>query len=71
MYHLVRDERDRLYRELVQVRHDYTRLSHHHTKLITERGPMEEELRLGQEEKKTLIDKINRLTVSCEFCKHS
>ncbi|KAK4321430.1 hypothetical protein Pmani_007750 [Petrolisthes manimaculis] len=66
LYHLVKDERDRLYRELVQVRHDYTRLSHHHTTLITERGPMEEQLRLGQEEKKTLIDKINRLTVSLQ-----
>lgn len=74
LYHLIRDERDRLYKELVHVRHDYSRLSHDHTRLVTEHEPvvddnkrMEELLRKGQEEKKTLVDKINHLTVSCKL----
>ncbi|XP_042218516.1 centrosomal protein of 135 kDa-like isoform X2 [Homarus americanus] len=70
LYHLMRDERDRLYKELIHVRHDYSKLTHDHTRLVTERMPMLDEnkrmedlLRKGQEEKKTLVDKINRLTV--------
>ncbi|XP_069953846.1 centrosomal protein of 135 kDa isoform X2 [Cherax quadricarinatus] len=73
LYHLMRDERDRLYKELVHVRHDYSKLSHDHTRLVTERVPMMDEnkrmedlLRKGQEEKKTLVDKINHLTVSLQ-----
>nr|XP_045584865.1 centrosomal protein of 135 kDa-like isoform X2 [Procambarus clarkii] len=73
LYHLMRDERDRLYKELVHVRHDYSKLSHDHTRLVTERVPMMDEnkrmedlLRKGQEEKKSLVDKINRLTVSLQ-----
>ncbi|XP_068231559.1 centrosomal protein of 135 kDa-like [Palaemon carinicauda] len=73
LFHLMRDERDRLYKELVQLRHNHSRLSHDHTRLVTERVPMIDEnrkmedlLKKGQEEKKTLVDKINHLTVSLE-----
>ncbi|XP_064100884.1 cingulin-like [Macrobrachium nipponense] len=73
LFHLMRDERDRLYKELVQLRHNHSRLSHDHTRLVTERVPMMDEnrkmedlLKKGQEEKKTLVDKINHLTVSLE-----
>ncbi|XP_071548097.1 uncharacterized protein [Panulirus ornatus] len=73
LYHMMRDERDRLYKELVHVRHDYSKLTHDHTRLVTERVPMMDEnkrmedlLRKGQEEKKTLVDKINHLTVSLQ-----
>lgn len=74
LFHIMRDERDRLYKELIHVRHDHSRLTHDHTRLVTERVPMLDEnrrmedlLRKGQEEKKTLVDKINHLTVSCEL----
>ncbi|XP_042874854.1 golgin subfamily A member 4-like isoform X2 [Penaeus japonicus] len=73
LFHIMRDERDRLYKELIHVRHDHSRLTHDHTRLVTERVPMLDEnrrmedlLRKGQEEKKTLVDKINHLTVSLQ-----
>ncbi|KAK7083846.1 hypothetical protein SK128_028621, partial [Halocaridina rubra] len=73
LFHMIRDERDRLHKELVLLRHNHSRLSHDHTRLVTERVPiidenrrMEDMLKKGQEEKKTLVDKINHLTVSLQ-----
>ncbi|MPC40931.1 hypothetical protein E2C01_034506 [Portunus trituberculatus] len=66
MYHLVRDERDRLHGELVHTRHQLSRLTHEHTRLITQHAPMEEQLRKGQEDTKTYLDRINHLTLSLQ-----
>lgn len=65
LYHLMRDERDRLHGELVHTRHQLSRLTHEHTRLLTHHAPLEEQLRKGQEETKTHLDRINHLTLSC------
>ncbi|CAL4066396.1 unnamed protein product [Meganyctiphanes norvegica] len=73
LYHLMRDERNRLHKDMVMVRHDYSRLTCDHARLVEERGPllednhrMEAQLCHSHEEKKHQLDKINRLTVQVE-----
>ena len=70
IYHIIRDERDRLHSDLMKIQHDHSRLSHDHSVLATERGPliednrrMQEQLHKGHEDRKHLQDTINHLTV--------
>ncbi|XP_076058055.1 uncharacterized protein LOC143035212 [Oratosquilla oratoria] len=73
LYHLMRDERDRLQGDIVRLRHELSRLTYDHAQVSSERGKlldrtqhMEGLVEKHQEDKKDMNDKINHLTVKIE-----
>ncbi|KAF2349534.1 hypothetical protein FHG87_019710 [Trinorchestia longiramus] len=66
LYHLMKQERDSLLAEIVQVRHENSRLSHQHGRLQEQHAPLLERCSALHQDKKQLVDKINRLTVQVE-----